>query len=412
MNCATRLVGGIGGCLMVLAASLAWPQDWPQWRGPNRDAKATGFKSPANWPKELTQKWKVTVGLGDATPALVGDRLYVFAREGENEVTRCLEAATGKEIWHDWYQAQGADGPASGHAGPRSSPTVSDGKVVTLGVRGTLSCLDAASGKMLWRKDDFAGSWPRFYTSSSPIVVDGLCIAQLGGQQNGAIVAYDLATGSEKWRWTGDGAAYASPMLLKASGVQAIVTETDKNIVGINAADGKMLWQTSYEVPPRGYNAATPIIDGATVVYAGSGRGTKAVQLETQGDALAGKELWSNSENSVQFNSPVLKNGLVFGITNDDNLFCIRAENGQTAWSSELGGRGRVRGYGSVIDAGSVMIALNPTAQLVVFEPNDKEFKELARYKVSDSETFAHPIIAGSRVYIKDQESLTLWTIE
>ena len=105
-------------------ATCAQAQDWPQWRGSNRDARATEFKAPKTWPKELTQKWKVTVGEGVATPALVGDKLYVFSREDGNEITRCLDAATGKELWQEKYESLGASGPASGFSGPRSSPTV------------------------------------------------------------------------------------------------------------------------------------------------------------------------------------------------------------------------------------------------------------------------------------------------
>src|SRR5207244_8749240 len=107
--------------------------------------------------------------------------------------------------------------------GPRSSPTVADGKVITLGVRSILSCFDAASGKLLWRKDQ--SGWPQFFVSSSPIVVDGLCIAQLGSDKKGAMLAYDLNTGAEKWKWTGDGSAYASAELLTVDGVKAIVVE-------------------------------------------------------------------------------------------------------------------------------------------------------------------------------------------
>src|SRR5438067_7047779 len=177
-KCAVRalvIVGcGLGSLLGTKGARWqgVMAQDWPQWRGPNRDAKVTGFKAPQAWPKQLKQQWKVTVGNGVATPALVGEKLYVFTLEDKNEVIRCLDAASGKELWQDKYEAQGATGPAGGFPGPRASPTVAEGKVVTLGVRGTVSCLEADSGKKVWRKDDFTGSWPTFFTSSSPIVAD------------------------------------------------------------------------------------------------------------------------------------------------------------------------------------------------------------------------------------------------
>src|SRR5688572_22053226 len=102
----TQTIILVAGCLLSITASRGLAQDWPQWRGPNRDAKAADFKAPKTWPKELTQKWKVTVGDGAATPALVGDKLYVFSREQGNEVTRCLTAADGKEVWQDKYESQ------------------------------------------------------------------------------------------------------------------------------------------------------------------------------------------------------------------------------------------------------------------------------------------------------------------
>ena len=398
----------LGGVLLIGLNSV-WAQDWPQWRGPNRDAKATGFIAPKSWPKELTQKWKVTVGDGVATPALVGDQLFVFTRQEKSEVIRCLDAATGKERWLDKYEAQAVTGPAVGFPGPRSSPTVADGKVVTLGVAGTLSCLDAATGKVLWRKDDFKGAWPRFFTSCSPIVVDGLCVVQLGGESKGGIVAYDLATGTEKWKWTGDGTAYASPSLLTLGGAKAIVAETANKIVALSLADGKLLWQTPFELTKGGYNAATPIVDGQTIIYTGSGRGTQAVKVEKQGEELAAKELWSNKEHGVMYNTPILKNGLVFGISERDALFCLNAQTGVAAWVAPLSGR---RGYGSIVDTGSVLLALNPSAKLIVFEPSSQGFKEIASYKVADGDTYAYPVVSGDRMFIKDKESVTLWTLE
>jgi outer membrane protein assembly factor BamB len=404
MNYTITAVAG----LLAISASCALAQDWPQWRGANRDAKATGFTAPKTWPKELTQKWKVTVGLGDATPALVGNKLYVFARQDADEVIRCLDTANGKELWQEKYAAQAASGPAAQHSGPRSSPAVADGKVVTIGVGGVLSCVDAVMGKLLWRKDDFSGAWPKFFTASSPIVTGGLCIAQLGGESNGGIVAYDLATGDQKWKWTGDGTAYASPSLLTVEGTKMLVTLTAKKIVGLGVADGKLLWEAPFPVQGMSYNAATPIVEGQTVIYAGAGRGTKAVKIEKTADGFAAKELWSNPDNAVQFNTPVLKGGQIYGLSQKSVIFCLDAKDGKTLWTTELGGRG----FGSIVDAGSVLLALTPKGELAVFEPSDKEYKKLASYKVADTETYAYPVAAGKGLFVKEKDSLTLWNVE
>ena len=181
------MLGVVVGCVILLEANEGRAQDWPQWRGPNRDNKVTGFTEPKTWPKELTKKWTAAVGLGDASPALVGDKLYVFTRDNDNEIIQCLDAGKGTEIWKDKYAAQPAQVPMGFHKGPRSTPTVADGKVCTFGVGGVLSCLDAETGKVVWRKDSKAK--PRFYTASSPLIVDGKCIAFLGGEGKGEIVA-------------------------------------------------------------------------------------------------------------------------------------------------------------------------------------------------------------------------------
>jgi outer membrane protein assembly factor BamB len=450
--------------ITLLAAGGAAAQDWPQWRGANRDAKAAGFNAPKEWPKELTRKWRIDVGDGVATPSLVGDKLYVFARQEGGEIIRCLNVATGEELWRNKYDALGASGPAASFAGPRCSPTIAEGKVVTLGVRGMLSCLDATTGALLWRKDDFKGATPRFQTSASPVVAAGLCVAQLGDGETGAIVAYDLKSGEEKWRWAaaGEGPAYASPVLLTVGGTQYVIAETTRKIVALALTDGTLAWETPFAVPGRGYNATTPVIEGQTLIYTGSGRGATAVKLEKDGDKLVAKELWKNPDNSVQFTSPVVKDGLVFAISARDEFFCLNMKDGTTAWVAPStkeastgeaagntdrapavatnpptttaamtntnappsgsegnrpregrggGGRGRLSGYGSIVDAGPVLLALTPASQLVVFEPNAIEFKELARIKVADTPTFAYPIASANRLIIKDQNSVTLWTV-
>ena len=410
-------------CSMAVASS-SFGQDWPQWRGPGRDGKATGFEAPKTWPKELTKKWKVTVGEGVATPALMGDKLYVFARADGAETTRCLEAASGKELWKDKYDSLGASGPASGFSGPRSSPAVADGKVVTLGVRGVWSCLDAKEGKLLWRKDDFKGVTPKFYTASSPLIVDDLCVAELGGPESGGVAACALADGKEKWRWTGDGPSYSSPVLMSVAGTKAVIAMTDARIVALALSDGKVLWETPYAVQGRGYNASTPIVDGTTLIYSGSGRGATAVKLEKKDGGLAATELWKNSDNSVMFDSPVLKDGLLYGLSAGNDLFCVTTSDGKTAWTApssknaapEGGGGGRMGrgrgGFGSVVDAGSVLVALTPSSELIAFQPGEKAYSESARIKVAETPTYAYPVLSGNRLFIKDQDSVILYTLQ
>ena len=400
-------ISAILSCVVFFSAGLASAQDWPQWRGANRDGKVSGFTAPQEWPSSLSSKWKVDVGTGDASPALVGDKLYVFTRQDDNEVITCLDAASGDKVWTDQYPALAITGAAARHPGPRSSPAVAEGKVVTLGVGGTVSCLDAATGKPAWRNDQYKAV-PKFFTSMSPMILDGLAIVQLGGINDGAIVAFDLASGAEKWKWTGEGSAYASPAVMSVDGVKQLVTMTDKSIVSIGTADGKLLWQIPFEAKGMGYNAATPIIDGQTVIYAGQGRGTKAVKIEKQGDAFKATELWSNPQLGVQFNTPVLKDGLLFGLSDKGGFFCIDAKTGQTAWtdSTKRGGN-----FAAIVDAGPVLVALPSTAELIVIKPDAKQYTELAKIKVSDTPIYAHPILARDRLFVKDQQSLTMFKL-
>jgi outer membrane protein assembly factor BamB len=411
---------GLGS--VVLAA------DWPQYRGPNRDSRVTEFTPPASWPKELKQKWKVAVGDGVASPVLAGGKVYAFYREGNEEVLRCLDAATGNELWKDSYPAAAITGSAGGYKGPRSSPAVADGKVVTFGVWGVVSCLDANSGKVLWREDTKA--WPQFNTSSSPAVLDGTVVVHVGGVTSkggpgggkggggkggggfgggkggggkGELTAFDLATGKPKWKWPGDGPSYGSPVVATLGGVKQVVVLTDANLIGVDAADGKLLWQT----PLRGQrrSTATPVIDGDTVICMGA-----AFAITRDGEKFAVKQIW-RGQAPHEYNTPVLKNGLLFGLAGigrTSNIYCQDAKTGKVLWTDDT----RRGECGAILDAGSVLVALTSDMNLVVFKPSNADFEEVATYKVADSPTWAYPILDGNRVYVKDRDSLALWVIE
>jgi len=409
MRDVSRSIAVAVSIVILLCASPLLGQDWPQWRGANRDGKVAGFAAPQVWPKALRVKWKAKVGAGDATPALVGGRLYVFTRQGDGEVVLCMDAGSGMQLWKARYAAQAVTGPASRHPGPRSSPAVADGKVVTLGVGGVVSCFNAAEGRRLWQKDPFPKTVPTFFTSMSPILVDGLAVAHVGGKGKGAIIALDLATGEEKWRWAEGAPEYASPALLTVEGTKQIVTLTEKNVVGVAASDGKLLWKIPFPSGRRAYNSATPIVDGQTVIFTGPGRGTKAVKIEKGTDGFTARELWSNAKVATQFNTPVLTGGLLFGLSAGGNLFCVDAKTGKTAWTDSTR---HGRGFAAVVAAGPAVLALPSTSELIAFKPDAKAYTELARIKVATTPTYAHPLIAGNRIFIKNQDTLTMSTIE
>ena len=402
---------------VIIAILLALPgivsisaQNWPQWRGANRDGKVNNFTAPESWPPELSLQWRDSIGTGDATPVLMGDKLYVFTRQGDQEILLCLDADRGGEQWRMEYAAPAVTGAGARHPGPRSTPVVSENKILTLGASGILSCVDMTAGKLLWRKDPFPGVVPMFFSSMSPMIIDGLGIAHLGGVENGAIIAFDMKTGDEKWRWAEEGPDYGSPVLLEVADTKQIVTLTEKSIVGVDLSNGELLWKLPFPPQRRAYNAATPIVDGNNVIFTGAGRGTKAVKIEKKGEGFVPSELWTNTDLAVQFSTPVLKQDLLYGYSNTGSLFCIDALTGQTAWTDTIKhDRG---GFAALLDVGPYIMALPSSSELIFIKPVREAYSELAKIKVADLPTYATPVIAGNRIYIRDENTISMWKIQ
>jgi len=397
--------------VILLSVSLlaSQAQDWPQWRGINRDGKVTGFKAPQTWPQQLNQTWKVSVGFGDATPALVNNKLYVFTRQNDNEILQCLDASTGKQLWQSTgYPAVAVTGPPASHPGPRSSVTVADGKVVTLGVGGDIACFDASSGKLLWRNEDFKGAVPRFFTGMSPLVSSGICYAHLGGPDKGQFTAFDLSTGAIKWKVEGESPAYASPVLITIDGSKQIVFQAQTKLIGFSLSDGKQLWEFATPIGTgRVQNATSPVVDQNKIYFTGLNNGFSAIEIKKQGNTFAVNKLWTNPDFSTSYNTPLLKDGFLYGLSNQNRLFCINASTGQTAWTDETA----LQNFGSLVDAGSVIIALTSNSNFVVLKPDGQKFNQVALIKLAESAIYAHPILSGNRIFIKDNESLTLFTV-
>lgn len=386
----------------------AWSQDWPQWRGPNRDGIAGAFSEPKVWPEKLKLKWKVNVGEGHSSPVVVGGKIYLHTRQGDREVVSCLRPETGQVIWQEGYAAPYAVDPGAVRHGKgvKSTPVVADGRICTFGINGTLSCFDAKTGKPLWRKE--FGS-PDFGTATSPVVDRGLLIAHVGTNGRGALTAFDAQTGAEKWSWKGDGPAYASSIVAELGGTRQVVTQSQHNIVGVSAATGELLWRIPFSTPYE-QNIVTPVLYRETLILSGLDNGVRGVKVLKRGSEWVTETVWQNKDVGMYMNSPVVSGDLLFGLSylKRGQFFCLDPRNGATLWTSE----GRQADNAAIVDAGSVLFFLTNNAELIVARKSAKGFEPLRKYSVADSPTWAHPVILNSGVLIKDATTLALWGAE
>jgi outer membrane protein assembly factor BamB len=384
--------------------------DWTQWRGQNRDGAVTGFSTPTSWPENLIQKWKVDVGLGYASPIVVGNRLYMFSRQGGDEVMSALDGDTGKVVWRTGYPVTFTmHSAAVKHGmGPKSTPTFSGGRLFSIGMTGVVTAFDANTGKQLWQKP---GSEPLpLYTSHSfsPLVDRGLVIFHVGGHNQGALTAYDVNTGAVKWSWNGDGPGYGSPILVDLAGTRQIVTITQGKIVGVDPANGTLLWERPF-VSSNSTNAVTPVLYGQTVIVSGNGGPTTAFTVTKQNNQWTTQTVWENADIPYRLSNSVLVHDALFGLTtkNSGQYFSVDAKTGKTVWTSEP----RAAAQAAILQAGDLVFSLQDDGNLVIFRSGTAAFEPIRRYHVADSETWTQPTISGSRIFVKDVSNLALWTL-
>jgi outer membrane protein assembly factor BamB len=398
--------------LAFLATSVSFAQmrtsDWPQWRGPNRDGAIASFTPPKAWPDALTRKWKVDVGIGYASPILVGNRVYMFSRRGDNETLAALDADTGKEIWATGYAAPfTVNSAAARHQkGPKSTPTFAGGSIYTLGMTGVVSAFNAADGKRRWQTAAPPVE-PLYHTAMSPLVDRGFVIVHVGGHNQGALTAFDPTTGAVKWRWTGDGPSYSSPIAADLGGVRQVIVLTQENVVGVAEATGELLWKRPFSTEYT-QNVITPIVYGDTIVISGLEKGVTAFKPIKRGAQWTTENVWETREVGLYMTNGVIVRDRLFGLShrNSGQFFALDAKSGKTIWTSPP----RQASNAAILFAGDVLFMLKDDGELLVADATAASFAPVKRYTVADSATWAQPTIAGNRMFVKDTASLALWT--
>lgn len=396
--------------VVLLSASIALAADWNQWRGPRRDGHADGFRAPATWGKDaLQKKWSVAVGVGHSSPVIAGEHVYIFARDGENEVMRCLALADGKVVWQQGYAAPYEMNPAARNhgLGPKSTPAVVNGRVFSLGINGQFSAFDAKTGAVLWRKDfagEFKSTAPIFGASASPIVDGDNVIIHVGGEDSGALTAFDVGTGKVNWKWDGDGPAYTSPVIVTLGGVRQLITQSQKHCLAVSPIDGKLLWKVPFTTP-YDQNIVTPVVSGERVIFGGVQKPTFAVTVKGN----AADTAWAAREISMYMSSPVLVGTTLFGMSDKQRgcLFSLNPATGEVTWKNE----GRLGENASLTDVGSALLVVTSGGELLVEQKSGETLKEIARYKVADTSVWASPAVAGDRILIKDKTHLMLFNV-
>jgi hypothetical protein len=409
------LRGAAAITLTVTAASLSvhaqrGSTDWTQWRGPTRDGVVTTFSAPATWPDALVEKWKVEVGTGYASPIVVGNRVYVFSRRGDNEGMSAHDVATGREVWRVGYAA-----PFTMHSaatrhnqGPKSTPVYVDGKLLSIGMTGVVTSWEAETGRQLWQKP--ASQPVPMYTSHafSPIVDGNNVIFYVGGHDKGALTKFDIATGNPVWSWTGDGPGYGSPIIATIGGTRQVITLSQTKVVGVDLATGALLWERTV-VTPSTNNSQTPLLYGQTVIVSSNGGPTIAFNPTKNGATWTTTTVWENVDIPLRLTNLVLAGDMLFGMSgrNAGQYFGVDAKTGKTLWLSE----GRQAGQAAIARSGDYLLSLEDDGELVVVKNSSTAFEVLKKYKVAAGDTWAEAVFSGNRIFIKDLNHLTLWAL-
>jgi outer membrane protein assembly factor BamB len=399
---------------VIVTVQTVSAQDWTQWRGPNRDGVAKDFAAPTVWPEKLKLVWKTEVGSGYSSPVVSKDRAWIHTRKGEEEVVSCLDLKTGNVVWSKNYAVVFTKNQYATQMGkgPHSTPVLHDGKLFTLGVTAILSCFDAATGDLKWRKDLGPTDQSKLFcgTAFSPVVDQGNLIVYAGDDiKGGSMFAFDPATGRERWKWTGEGPGYASPIVVELEGARQIVTMTDKSVIGVEAKTGKLLWRLAWP-DEWNENIVTPTLYKNLLILSGVRKGTVAVQVTKNGAEWTTKEVWRNPEIAMYMNSPVLEGDHLFGMSakRKGQYFCLEAATGKVLWTTE----GREGFNAAILNTKDALLILNSDANLIVAKKSAKGFEQVAKYSVADSATHAHPVIVGKKILVKDDAVMALWSLE
>ncbi len=398
------------------AATDASPyhEEWPQWRGPERD----GIHRGAHWPTGLEEDklqltWRKELGPGYSSPVLTKTRVFtVETRDKRDEVVRAFDRRSGKELWAtDWEGAMSVPFFARANGSwARCTPTVDEGRLYVGGMRDLLACLDAETGKLLWKVDFVERNQtplPSFGFVSSPMVHGDHVYVQAGG----GFMKLDKRTGGTKWKTLDDGggmygSAFSSPVVENLGGRTLALVQTRSNLAGVDLETGREIWKHPVKAF-RGMNILTPIVHRGGLFTSAYGGRTSMFRPVAAGNGTELELAWDNKLQGYM-STPVVIEGHAYLHLRNTRFACVNLDSGEIAWTSSK----KFGKYMSLVAQGNRILALDERGILFLIQADTKDLEILSERKVSDQDTWAHVAVADSQVFVRELNALSVfdWT--
>ncbi len=380
--------------------------DWPGFRGPNRDGVVPNPAIRTDWqtrpPKQL---WRHPVGLGWSSFAVADGLAFTQEQRGAQEAVVCYDLETGEELWEHRDLARFEE--AMGGVGPRATPTIHDSRLYALGATGILNCLAARTGRLLWAtnilEDAGAGNL-RWAMSGSPLIDGDAVIVNPGGGNGNAVAAYQRLTGEKLWSAGDDLASYSAPRIETLLGVRQLLIFDGLGLAGHALEDGKPLWRFPWTNDPK-VNVAQPIVLGEDSVFIGSGyaTGSTRLKLSRTGGEWTVKPDWETKRLKMKLSDAVLKDGYIWGL-DERILVSLDAETGKVT-------KHRRYGYGQLLLCGERILVQAEDGAVALVEASPDNFREIARFQALDGQTWNHPVLVGGRLLVRNAAEAACYDI-
>jgi outer membrane protein assembly factor BamB len=380
--------------------------DWPGFRGPRRDGAVRGVKIKTDWSASPpVEMWRRPIGPGWSSFAVSGGRVYTQEQRGNDEIVACYDLTTGKMVWKHGDAARFYE--SNGGPGPRATPTLSNGRVYSLGATGIMNVLDEKTGAVVWSRNavsDTSAKIPGWGISGSPLVAGDLVIVAASGN----LVAYDLGNGKPRWFGPRNGTGYSSPQLMTIDGVAQIVLMSSTGATSVALTDGKPLWNYSWPSDTRIMQPAV-IADGDLMISSGDGMGgggMRRIAVKQGSSGWTIEERWTSEDLNSNFNDFVIHKGNAFGF-DYGTVACIDLSDGKRKW------KGARTGYGQLVllPDQDVLLVLSEKGELSLVKATPDQFTELARFPGIEGKTWNHPVLAGDILLVRNDHEMAAFRL-